>query len=403
MKCCGIMFVTCGLAFFACGCNPDKKPSDPAKAPTERETDGLQAKDLVGKWRLVRAGGQPPLELYIKSQEIDIAADGTWTSKVEMQPPGRTSDSFHGKGTWALADGNLNWRYTAEGGVIVRVSGPDSGKSSVRLESGRLSVDPDFFMQARKTGTDPVAGEYERPSSFPKEKQDLIVAMKFVKVPRGTFWMGWDSVNKQSKQVEIKQDFELAAYTVTQGQWQELVGNNPSEFSRNEPNSNGFVRGDDKDLQHFPVENVSWNDVQEFLKKLNEHEKGKGRLYRLPTEAEWEYACRGAATSKEECSFDFYLDRPTNELSPKFANFNGTNTTVKVGSYEPNKLGLYDMYGNVSQWCDDLARAGGTARVVRGGNWAWSAVRTASRTQTGPDKRLNYCGFRVARVPSGSE
>jgi formylglycine-generating enzyme required for sulfatase activity len=402
MNYCGSMFVACSLAILACGCRSDTKPSDPANAPTERETDGLRAKDLVGQWRLVRAGGQPPLELYIKSQEIDIAADGTWTSKVEMQPPGRASDRFHGKGTWALADGKLNWKYTVEGGVVVRGSGPDSGKSSVRLESGRLIVDPDFFMQARKTGTDPVAGEYERPSLPPTEKKDLIGAMKFVKVPRGTFWMGWDSVNKQSKQVEIKQDFELAAYTVTQGQWQELMGNNPSEFSRNAPNSNGFVRGDDKDLPHFPVENVSWSDVQEFLKKLNEREKGKGWLYRLPTEADWEYACRGAATSKEECSFDFYLERPTNELPHESANFH-SSTTVKVGSYPPNRLGLYDMHGNISQWCDGLASVGKTARVVRGGNWAWNAVPTASRTPTQPDEGLNYVGFRVARVASGSK
>jgi hypothetical protein len=122
----------------------------------------LQTKDVVGKWRLVRAGGQPPAELYIKSQEIDIAANGTWTSKVEVQPPERAADRFHGKGTWALADGMLYWTYAVQGGVVVKGSGPDSGESSVRLESGRLIVDPDFFMQARKSGTDAVAGEYER-------------------------------------------------------------------------------------------------------------------------------------------------------------------------------------------------------------------------------------------------
>jgi hypothetical protein len=120
----------------------------------------LRAEDIVGKWRFVRAGGQMPAELSIESQEIDIAADGTWTSKVEVQPPQRAADRFHGKGTWALADGMLNW--TVQGGIVVQGSGPDSGKSWVGLESGRLIVDPDFFMQARKTGTDAVAGEYER-------------------------------------------------------------------------------------------------------------------------------------------------------------------------------------------------------------------------------------------------
>src|SRR5271155_727109 len=80
----------------------------------------------------------------------------------------------------------------------------------------------------------------------------------------------------------------------------------------------------DADLLQFPVETVSWEDVQTFIQKLNEREKlDTGWLYRLPTEEEWEYACRGAACSKEECSFHFYLDRPTNDLSPTQANFNG--------------------------------------------------------------------------------
>ncbi len=162
MMACGKLVFTCCLAIFVCGCNSDKKPSDPGTAPAEPEANGPQVNDLVGKWRLVRAGGQPPTELYIKSQEIDIAADGTWTSKVEVQPPQRAADRFQGRGTWSLADGVLKWKYTVEGGVVVAGSGPDSGKSSVRLESGRLIVDPDFFMQAKKSGTTDVAGEYER-------------------------------------------------------------------------------------------------------------------------------------------------------------------------------------------------------------------------------------------------
>jgi len=162
MRACGRVLFTCCLAVFVLGCNSDKKTSDSGKAPAEPEASGLRAKDLVGKWRLVRAGGEPPIELYIKSQEIDIAADGTWTSKVEIQPPDRALDKFKGQGTWLLADGVVSYQYTDQGGMLVSGSGPNSGKSSVRLESGRLIVDPDFFMQARKRGTDAVAGEYER-------------------------------------------------------------------------------------------------------------------------------------------------------------------------------------------------------------------------------------------------
>jgi formylglycine-generating enzyme required for sulfatase activity len=152
------------------------------------------------------------------------------------------------------------------------------------------------------------------------DKEDpLIAAMKFMKVPKGIFWMGWDSQTKQSKQVEIKDDFELAAYTVTQEQWQAIMGNNPSYFSRNGGGKDKVKDIADADLKRFPVEQMVWGDVQEFLKRLNERQKGKGWLYRLPSEAEWEYTCRNAATTKEACSFDFYLDKPTNALSSTYA------------------------------------------------------------------------------------
>ena len=133
------------------------------------------------------------------------------------------------------------------------------------------------------------------------------------------------------------------------------------------------------------MEQVSWNGTREFIKKLNEKERNKGWTYRLPTEAEWEYACRGGATSEKECSFHFYFDKPTNDLSSEQANFCGEglfgkapkgpclDRTCKVGSYKPNKVGLYDMHGNVSQWCADLFEAdgsgGGSDRVTRGGGW----------------------------------
>src|SRR5439155_14637475 len=108
----------------------------------------------------------------------------------------------------------------------------------------------------------------------------------------------------------------------------------------------------------------SWNDAQGFIKKLNKKEKGKSYAYRLPSEAEWDYAYRGGATSLEECSYFFYFAEPTNDLSSRESNFDGTyddytdlgpnlGRTAKVGSYAPNKAGLYDMHGNVTQWCAD--------------------------------------------------
>jgi formylglycine-generating enzyme required for sulfatase activity len=252
-----------------------------------------------------------------------------------------------------------------------------------------------------------------------KGKEDtLIAAMKFVKVPHGTFWMGGESGKRPIKQVEIKDDFELAAYTVTQEQWEAVMGNNPSHFSRNGEGKDNVKDIADADLKRFPVEMVSWNDAQAFLKELNEREKGRGWVYRLPTEAEWEYACRGGATSKEECSFDFYFDKPTNDLASHQANFYGDfpagnaakgpilGRTAKVGSYAPNKLGLYDMHGNVWQWCADLDAKGEAKRFMRGGSWCVTGkgCRAAHRVVGGaPTSRHCEMGMRLARAPQSPQ
>ena len=139
--------------------------------------------------------------------------------------------------------------------------------------------------------------------------------MTFVRLPKGAFYMGWNGTPWSAKATEIKEDFEIALHAVTQGQWEAIMGNNPSWFSRKDNGRNSVVDISDEELKLFPVENVSWGDAQAFLKKLNDKERGRGYLYRLPCEAEWEYACRGGATSLEECSYHFYLDKPTNDLS----------------------------------------------------------------------------------------
>ena len=158
------------------------------------------------------------------------------------------------------------------------------------------------------------------------------------------------------------------------------------------------------------MEGVSWDEVQEFLKKLNEKERGRGYLYRLPTEAEWEYACRGGAISLGECSHHFYLDKPTNDLSSEQVNFNGNHPfgkapkgpylqrPTRVGAYPANKLGLYDMHGNVWQWTDTAA---GSARVFRGGCWRIIGpdCRAADHHEGSPTDRGYDLGFRLARVP----
>ena len=248
----------------------------------------------------------------------------------------------------------------------------------------------------------------------PPKPKDGPLGMKFVPLPKATFYMGWNGTKGSAKKTEIKEDFEIAIHTVTQGQWQEVMGNNPSWFSRDGEGKDKVKDIKDEDLKHFPVETVSWDDAQEFIKKLNEKEKGKGYQYRLPSEAEWEYACRGGATSEEECSYHFYFAKPTNDLSSKEANFNGNfpfgkadkgpylGRTTKVGSYAPNKVGLYDMHGNVWQWCEDLCGKRGLGPGVPGrrlGRRRPASARRRSAAGTRRRYRTDILGFRLARVP----
>jgi formylglycine-generating enzyme required for sulfatase activity len=269
----------------------------------------------------------------------------------------------------------------------------------------------------RRKGCEPAAAVAERTHDSP---------MTFVRLPKGTFYRGWSSVDANGRgtlqkgvKTEIKEDFEIAVHDVTQGQWETVMGKNPSNFSRF--GGGRFVVQDiaDEELKLFPVENVSWDDCQEFLKKLNEKERGSGWLYRMPTEAEWEYACRGGATSEEDCSYHFYFNKPTNDLSSAQANFNGNlpfgkgekgpylERTTRVGAYPSNKLGLCDMHGNVWQWCADLydPKASGPVasfRVGRGSGWFNLGIdcRAAYRSALTPSIRGNGLGLRLARVPS---
>jgi serine/threonine protein kinase/formylglycine-generating enzyme required for sulfatase activity len=244
--------------------------------------------------------------------------------------------------------------------------------------------------------------------------RDSSVLMTFVRLPKGTFYMGWDGPKKGVK-TEIEEDFEIAVHDVTQGQWRAVMGTNPSHYSRKGTGRDNILDISDEELQLFPVEAVSWDDAEAFIKKLNEMERDRGYWYRLPTEAEWEYSCGGGATSEEECSYRFYFDEPANDLSSERANFNGDypcgnapkgkrlGRPTRVGAYPPNKLGLCDMHGNVWQWCADLHSPGGSDRVIRGGSWSRNGsdcdCRAAHRYGSAPTGRFNDHGFRLARVP----
>jgi formylglycine-generating enzyme required for sulfatase activity len=254
------------------------------------------------------------------------------------------------------------------------------------------------------------------------------IGMKLVLIPAGKFKMGTpkDEGNDDESpqhEVEITKAFYLGAHEVTQGQFRKVMGYNPSYFSSDGKGKPGVkydyapaegkqqVKGQDTD--DFPVENVSWEEAVEFCKKLTArgNKAGQKREYRLPTEAEWEYACRGGAPSSTKYHFG-------NSISSKLANFEvNLIRTSKVGSYKPNAFGLYDMHGNVWEWCadwyaedyyarsprrDPTGPAKGSERVARGGSWydlgPW--CRSALRGRTTPGSRGYGIGFRVAQVPS---
>ncbi len=187
--------------------------------------------------------------------------------------------------------------------------------------------------------------------------------------------------------------FELGKYEVTQAQWkqmwQEMMGNNPSHF---------------QNCDQCPVENVSWNDAQEFIKKLNA--MNDGYTYRLPTEAEWEYACRAGTSGDYAGDLD----------SMAWYKNNSGGQTHPVGQKQPNGFGLYDMHGNVWEWVEDLFHdsfsyngaptdgsawisGGGKFRVLRGDSWLNGDCRSASRLiGLAPDLSNGVVGFRVVAV-----
>ncbi len=219
------------------------------------------------------------------------------------------------------------------------------------------------------------------------------IDMEFVLIPAGMFVLGlpdsdpdandWE---KPAHQVTISQPFYLGKYPVTQGQWQAVMGSNPSRFKG----------------EHRPVEFVSWKDVQAFMQKLNERESL--RTYRLPTEAEWEYACRAGTTTRYSFGND---DAQLDEYA--WYDENSSGATHWVGQKKPNAWGLYDIHGNVYEWVRD--RYGkyraeavsnpsgpmtGANRVVRGGSWIDPAqgVRSAHRRMSHPGDQIDVLGFR---------
>ena len=219
------------------------------------------------------------------------------------------------------------------------------------------------------------------------------ISIDMIRVEAGTFTMGattemkdpWDD-EKPTHQVTLTNDYYIGKYEVTQALWKAVMGKNPSNF-----------KGD-----NLPVEEVSWNDCQKFISKLNSI---TGKTFRLPTEAEWEYAARGGKKSRG------YQYSGSNNLSDvAWYTDNSGSKTHTVGSKQANELGIYDMSGNVYEWCQDWKGSyssssqvnptgdnSGSDRVCRGGSWFDSAggCRSSYRYYSTPDCRGNNLGLRL--------
>jgi formylglycine-generating enzyme required for sulfatase activity len=253
--------------------------------------------------------------------------------------------------------------------------------------------------------------------------------MKLVLIRRGKFTMGSpnDEVGRGAMEgprhvVEITRSFYMGAYEVTQAEYQKVTGTNPSHFR---PGGAFASRVSGLDTSRFPVETVDWDDSRAFCQKLSAlpAEKRARRVYRLPSEAEWEYACRAGARDHVPFAFG-------KSLSSKQANFDGgrpyggaaagtpLHRAAAVGSYKPNAWGLYDMHGNVWEWTadwyedystrkgvtkDPKGAATGTQRIFRGGSWTndGSWCRSAKRYLAHPGAKNYLIGFRVVCVVGG--
>ena len=227
------------------------------------------------------------------------------------------------------------------------------------------------------------------------------IGMKFVWIPPGSFMMGSSKEEKERKddetqhKVTLTKGYYLGAYHVTQEEWQAVMGNNPS-----------FFKGE----KNLPVERISWDQCQDFCKKLREKDK---KPYRLPTEAEYEFACRAGTTTPFHFGATISTDRANYHGDYSYADGKKgvyRKKSIPVGSFPPNAWGLYDMHGNVWSRCQDWygdypqkavvdpqGPATGKDRVMRGGAWGIppDSIRSASRYKLVPTWGDDAIGLRV--------
>jgi sulfatase modifying factor 1 len=234
---------------------------------------------------------------------------------------------------------------------------------------------------------DTVDGYAPKPNYVVKSALD----MELIWCPPGSFIMGGLGADSPAHPVILTKGFYLGKFEVTQEQYRAVSKTNPSHW-----------RG-----PNLPVEHVSWNDAIEFLKIINQKEQKPNKwAFSLPTEAEWEYACRAGTIT-----INSWGNSPNPDFAAKFANLkmNGINKTVLIGSYRPNQWGFYDMHGNVHEWCfdyfgeyttnlilDPKGPIKGKKRILRGGGYDSLYGQSGIRLTQTPNHRSGNLGFRVA-------
>lgn len=311
---------------------------------------------------------------------------------AQKKVPLKKTGSSSGKG--ALVFSLILWILIIGAAVTFFGSNGDSGDIPEEIQPVSATASSE---NTEEDAPESTASSAQTSSSQNSDTYTNSIGMELVKIPAGEFNMGSFSGEEGRSanevpvhKVAIEESYYLSKYEVTQEQWREVMGSNPSYF-----------KGDD-----LPVEQVSWNDVQEFIEKLNEME-GTNK-YCLPSEAEWEYACRAGTSTR------YYFGDDESRLKD-YAWYDGnSDETHPVGQKKPNSWGLYDMHGNVYEWCQDLYHSNydgapsdgsswesgiSSSRVCRGGCFGIIArcCRSAGRVDCIPGHRGRLIGFRVLR------
>jgi formylglycine-generating enzyme required for sulfatase activity len=362
-----ISVVLCLAVAFITGC-PSEPPTPTPVGPTAQFTASPTAGDAPLAVQFTDASS--PGSAAITSWAWDFGDGAAITSWAWDFGDGATS-----------AEQNPSHTYSSQGAYTVSLTVTTSVGSDTETKTDYIGV------------TASSGGGSDETVMLPGD-----VPLEMVWIPAGTFMMGSPDDEQDRSggegpqhQVTLTQGFYMGIYEVTQAQWEAVMGNNPSVYS-------GANR---------PVEDVSWDDAQAFIAELNTL---TGLTFRLPTEAEWEYACRAGTTTR----FYWGDDPSYNEIDDYAWYRDNTDATHDVGLKLPNAWGLYDMSGNVWEWCadwkgfypsgsvtDPTGPSSGSERVYRGGSWDYDPqyCRSASRLNDPPDFSINALGFRVVLSP----